>query len=158
MDNKPDWRTGAYKLSREERLQVVNWLFALSWDEVSALAKKRLRASFPTAPPEMLKTAEHHLYVDGKDDALMWLAELGLFLKDNDAEPPSLGVSHQFMYHLYNWFQFRALLPDGKAGLLANVKEARQFIEEGTPEAALGSLKNLEEALDGNLDYPQFDR
>jgi hypothetical protein len=93
MDSKPELRSSAYRLSREERLQVVNWLFGLTWEEMSSLAKRRLRDSFPTAPPEMLHTAEFHLYVDGKEDALMWLAELGLFLKDNEAEPPSLSLS-----------------------------------------------------------------
>jgi hypothetical protein len=156
MDNNPDRRTGAYKLSREERLAVVNWLFSLPWDDMIQLARVRLKKSFPTAPAEMLKTAEFHLYVDGKDDALLWLAELALFLKEDKAEPPSLAVAQQFLYHLYNWFQFRALLPEGKPGLLELVKEAKQLIEQGDHEAALGSLQCLEESLDGNLDYPQF--
>ena len=154
MDNKPDWRTGAYKLSREEQLAVVNWLFSIPFEEMIAIARLRLQKSFPNAPSKMIGCAEFHLYVDGRDDALLWLAELALFIKDENAEPPSLAVAWQFLYHLYNWFQFRALLPDGKPGLMELIKEARQLIKEGDAEAALGSLQCLEEALDGNLNYP----
>jgi hypothetical protein len=156
MDSNTDWRKGADKLSQEEQLEVVNWLFSLHWEEWSKLAATRLQKSFPTAPPEMLKTAQHHLYVDGKDDALLWLAELALYLKDPNAEPPSLAAAHRFLYHLYNWFQFRALLPEGKPGLLALVKETKQFVEEGDHQSALASLQSLEETIDGNLDWPQF--
>jgi hypothetical protein len=155
MGNDSEWRTGAWKLGQEERLQVVNWLFSLEFNEMISLARTRLREAFPNAPPEMLFTAEHHLFVDGKDDALLWIAELAVFRKDSG--PPSLGCTFMFLHHLYNWWQFRALLPEGKQGIRELVKEIRDLIEEGSPEAALGTLKILEESLDGNLDYPKFD-
>src|SRR5262245_396874 len=123
-----DWQpTGVYKLRREEKLKLFQWLFSLEYSEWHALAQQRLAAAFPTAPKEMLHTAEHHLYGDGKDAALDWIADMALFLQSPDAPPPDLGVAFDLLHHLYNWWQFRDLLPEGKQGLLDIVKEAREF-------------------------------
>ena len=148
--------TGVSKLSRDEKLELFQWLFSLECSELHALAQQRLAAAFPTAPKEMLHTAEHHLYVDGKNDALDWVADMASFLRSPDAPPPDLGVAFGLLHHLYNWWQFRDLLPEGKEGLLGIVKEAREFIKEGSPEAALHSLQLIEESLEGNVDFPKF--
>ena len=157
MANNSKRKKGVWNLSREDKLQLLNWLFSLETSELTALARERLATAFPTAPEEMLRTAEHHLYVDGKDAALNWIAELARFLQSPDAPPPDYGHDWDLLYHLYNWWQFRALLPEGKSQLLALTREARKFIEEGSLDAALTSLKAIEDSLDGNLDCPQID-
>lgn len=105
----------------------------------------------------MIHTAEHHLFVDGKDAALAWIAELARFLQSDDSQPPHQGHDWDLLHHLYNWWQFRALLPDGKAELIQIAKEAQEFIKEGSLDAALASLKAIEESLEGNLNYPQIE-
>ena len=150
--------TGVQKLSREEKLKLVTWLFSLESSDLSALAQKQLTKAFPTAPKEMLRTAEFHLYVDGKGAALDWIADLALFLQSPSAEPPCLGNAFHLLYHLYNWWQFQELLPEGTQGLRDLVNDAKQFIAEGDPDAAIGALQMIEQSLDGNLDYPKIGR
>lgn len=157
MSNNSGGREGVWELSREEKLQLVNWLFSLEFDELNSRAKEQLAKAFPTAPEAMLQTARFHLYVDGKDAALDWIAELARFLQSPDQPPPSYGHSWHLLYQVYNWWQFCALLPEGKPGLQELVKEVRELIEEGSPDAALSTLKILEDSLDGNLDHPKFD-
>jgi hypothetical protein len=157
MTNNANNEKGAWNPTRDEKLKLVNWMFSLQSSDLSALALNRLASAFPTAPEAMLHTAEHHLFVDGKDAALDWIANLAKFLQSQDELPPDYGRDWDLLYHLYNWWQFRALLPEGKPQLLQHIREAREFIEEGSLDAALGSLKAIEESLDGNLDCPQFD-
>jgi hypothetical protein len=148
--------TGVWKLTREQKLELVNWMFSLSMDERIARAQPKLAEAYPTAPEHMLRIAGFHLYVDGPDAVLNWLADLARFLRSTDGLPPDEGHTYDLMHHVYNWWQFCELLPEGKPGLQKIVKENRDLIEEGSPEAALGSVKILEEMIEGNLDFPQI--
>jgi hypothetical protein len=148
---------GVWKLSREQKLELVNWMFSLPVEERLALARNQIAKAYPAAPVHMRRTAEHHLYVDGADSVLNWLADLARFLRSTGESPPDQGHTYDLMHHVYNWWQFCELLPEGKPGLQKVVKEIRELIEEGSPEAALGSVKILEEMIEGNVDFPKID-
>ena len=105
----------------------------------------------------MQHTGAFHVYVDGCDAALRFLAESERFLRD-PSTPIDRGVSYELLYHLYNWHQFQELLPAGRAGLLDLLQELRQFVAEDDREAILKTVENLEEVLEANENPPDFDR
>jgi hypothetical protein len=145
------------KLSADEKLKLVNWMFSLPMQERLSLAQRHLAKAYPTAPEEMLLTARFHLYVDGADAVLDWLAETARFLQSADESPPNCGTTYHLLYHVYNWWQFESILPSGKLGLKEMVKEIHDLIEEGDPKTALGHVKILEEMIEGNVDVPKID-
>lgn len=68
-----------YDRDRQERLELAIALLRRDGDVPAAT--RALRKAYPTAPEEMIRTAVHHLYVDGPEAALDWLAESELFLR-----------------------------------------------------------------------------
>ena len=68
-----------------------------------------------------------------------------------------LGVTYEVLYHIYNWMQFRELLPDGRQHILELLAELKQFVEEDDRAAIRSTAQELEDALGGSRDYPQFE-
>ncbi|MEH2052653.1 hypothetical protein [Nostoc sp.] len=138
------------QFSREQRWEIVRTLLQRS--NLSNEAKQAFRQSYPNAPEEMLKTAVFHTYVDGIDAAIDWLVDLELFLHKPSHEL-DIGVTYHLLYHLYNWYQFNALLPDGKAGVLERLKEIKELASDGDIQAIIATVEELESMFEGSRNY-----
>ncbi|MEH1932405.1 MAG: hypothetical protein V7L14_01465 [Nostoc sp.] len=141
------------QLSREQRWEMVQTLLQRS--NLSNEAKQVFRQAYPYAPEEMLKTAVFHTYVDGMEAAIDWLVDLELFLREPSHEL-DIGVTYHLLYHLYNWYQFSALLPDAKAGVFERLKEIKHLASDGDIEAILATVEELESIFEGDRNYPSF--
>lgn len=141
------------RLSREQSLEIVRAL--LQRDNLSNEAKQAFRKGYPNAPEEMLQTAIFHTYFDGIGAAIDWLVDLELFLRDPDRQL-DIGATYHMLYHLYNWYQFNTLLPDGKTGILGRLQEIRELVSSGDMEAIIATVEELESMFEGSRDYPNF--
>lgn len=140
-------------LNREQRCGIVQTLLQRS--DLSSEAKQAFRQAYPNAPEEMLKTAVFHTYVDGIGAAIDWLVDLELFLRE-PSRKLDIGATYHLLYHLYNWYQFNELLPDGKTGVLDRLKEIRELVADGETEAILATVEELESMFEGGRNYPNF--
>lgn len=149
-------RTGAWKLSADERMELAAALLRRTLDERVTAAHAAFRRAFPTASDAMIGTATHHVYVDGPGDTVLWLADAELFLRDPNHEL-CRGVTWNLLYHIYNWHMFRELLPEAKSGMIERLDEIKEFIDEGSLDAAKGAVDDLKEMLEGNLNPPNVE-
>ena len=140
--------------SRTEHLTLALALFARS--DLGADGRVALAKAYPMASDAMLSTAAFHVYVDGCDAALAFLADAERFLRDPSVELDP-GVTWELLHQVYNWHQFRALLPDGKPGVLELLAEMKQFVAEDDREALLKTVASLEEVLEGGRTHPEFE-
>lgn len=137
-----------------------------TWEFVAALARRldladaartAFQKAYPNAPQSMIDTATFHVAVDGVGAAFDWLAAVERFLRE-----PHLGfdggATWHLLYHLYNWQQFQNLLPEGRAGMIEWVAQAKQMLAEGDSVAAGEALKQLEAMLQGGLQPPDFEQ
>jgi hypothetical protein len=134
-------------LSREQRWEII--LTLLQRDNLRNEAKQALRQVYPDAPGEMLETAIFHTYVDGVGAAIDWLVDLELCLREPKREL-DIGATYHLLYHLYNWSQFSALLPEGKTGVLERLREIKALIKDGEIEAILATVEDLESMFEGD--------
>ena len=149
-----DDRNEVWTLPRAEQLALAQALFARrNW---TADGRALLKELYPSAPEAMVSTAAHHLYVDGAEALLRMLAALELSLRTRELKV-DYGVVWELLYHAYNWQQFEALLPGGRAELHDFVDEALGFVEEGDLEAVRSHLKEIKDRLDGHRDPPMFE-
>jgi hypothetical protein len=139
--------------SRQERWEIVQTL--LERKDLINNARAAFRQAYPNAPEEMLQTAIFHTYVDGIGAAIDWLTDLELFLREpNDGL--DIGNTSHLLYHLYNWFQFNALLPESKEGVLERLKDIKDLVSDGDLETILLSIEELESIFKGGRSYPDF--
>ncbi|MCC5645788.1 hypothetical protein LC607_23180 [Nostoc sp. CHAB 5824] len=138
------------QFSREQRWEIVRTLLQRS--NLSSEAKQAFRQAYPNAPEKMLKTAVFHTYVDGIEAAIDWLVDLELFLRE-PSHQLDIAVTYHLLYHLYNWYRFNALLPDGKAGVLERLKEIKELASDGDIEAIFAAVEELESMFEGGLNY-----
>ena len=138
---------------REESLEIVRSLLQRS--DRQSDAKQAFSQAYPNAPEEMLSTAIFHTYVDGIGAAIDWLVNLELFLRSPNKQL-DMGATYHLLYHLYNWYQFYALLPDGKAGVLHRLKQIKECIADGETDAILSTIEELESMFKGSRNYPDF--
>jgi hypothetical protein len=137
-----------------ETMQLIHALLARK--DLRGRAKEAFQKAYPEAPPDMVGSAVFHVYVDGIEAALEWVAATEQFLQD-----PSKGIDYgatfHLLYHLYNWQQFQALLPNGRTGVLALLNDAKEGLEENDPEFALKTIKNLIDIVSAGLSPPEFE-
>ncbi|MEH2000367.1 MAG: hypothetical protein V7L00_16735 [Nostoc sp.] len=138
------------QFSREQRWEIIRTLLQRS--NLSSQAKQAFRQAYPNASEEMLKTAVFHTYVDGIEAVIDWLVDLELFLRE-PSHQLDIGVTYHLLYHLYNWYQFNALLPDGKAGVLERLKEIKDLASDGDIKAILPAVEELESMFEGDRNY-----
>ncbi len=153
MEEMTSPQSGVYDLAPEERRELA--LSLLNRSDRAKVARGAFRQAYPNAPEEMIHTAVHHLYVDGPVAAVDWLAEAELFLRD-PAQEIGYGPTLHLLDHAYNWLQFQALLPEGKAELLALVRQLKEFADDGDMEAVRETVAELESTLEGNRSAPDF--
>lgn len=143
-----------YDLTDQERLQLAVAL--MSRPNRASDGLRALEAAYPGVAYDMAHRAAHHLYNDGPPAVVAFLADAELFLRDPKHQM-HYGVVSELLYHVYNWMQFRELLPNGKQHVLELLAELKQFVADDDREAIVATAKELEEALEGDRDYPQFE-
>ncbi|MGB3533774.1 MAG: hypothetical protein WBA13_09675 [Microcoleaceae cyanobacterium] len=111
------------------------------------------QVAYPHAPEKMISTAVFHIYVDGIIAALDWLVEVEFFLQ-NPKPLLSHGITFHLIYHLYNWLQFEAIIPETNENLLEQISDVQAAIEDNDKDAALYLLEELKEKFEGNLNPP----
>jgi hypothetical protein len=137
-----------------------------TWELVNALLQRTnltqdadaaFKQAYPEAPPHMIETATFHVATDGIGAALEWVASVERFLRD-----PSKGIdsgrTFHVLYHLYNWEQFVALLPAGRAGMLEWVNQLQESLADGDVIAANKECKQLKEMLEAGLQPPRIEQ
>jgi hypothetical protein len=134
-----------------ETLELVHGL--LDRIGVVETATTAFRRAYPDAPPHMIEAAVYHVFRDGVGAALDWVAAAEKFLRDPAAGFDS-GATWHAVYHLYNWQQFEALLPIGRAGVLDRLSDIKLFLSENNPKAATEVIKQLEELFRGDVQPP----
>ena len=141
-------------LSADQRLELALALLRRPSPHAEGVAT--LRKLYPAAPEQMLDTASWHAFQELPRAVVDLLAELELSLRE--PEPyfyAGLGVDA--LYHLYNVFQFGALLPEGRAGLEELVQEVKECLQNGDHENALKNLESLERKLSACESAPDID-
>lgn len=144
--------TSAYDLSREDRSSYARSAMDRGAERIE-MARVAFRQLYPAAPKEMIEAAVFHVYVDGIDAAMMWLAESERFLR-NPSKAIHSSVTYELLNHVYNWHMLDSLMPSGRPGLLGMLDEIHQFAAEGDTEAIQASIKSIKEMLDGNETAP----
>lgn len=143
--------TRVFALPHEERLALAMAL--LKRPRRRPEGREAVRAVFPQAPEEMADTAAHHLFGDGVDAALDLLAAAELMLRAPGRDLDRGTVQH-LAYHLYNWMQFIALLPDGKQELLDLVAQLKEAVEENDLPFIRQTAELLGDVVGGSRSHP----
>ena len=125
-------------LARRDAIEDARWAFA---------------DRYPDAPKEMIDTATFHVCVDGIDAALVWLASIEQFLQ-HPKRGLDYGATWHLLYHLYNWQQFDALLPLGRAGIAEHLADVKTLLDEGNSTAAEETIDRLIKCLGGDVAPP----
>ena len=138
----------------ETQLAMVQALFARP--NRGSDGRQAFAQAYPQAPDAMIQTAAFHVYVDGCAAAVAFLAEAERFLRDQSEE---IGYAETFelLYHIYNWHQFRALLPEGKAEMLTLLAELKQHVADADLGAIAQTVQELEDTLEGSRTPPDFE-
>ena len=152
-----DERPGVWNKSEAERLELALALLQRKDREREQAGLAAFRLRYPAAPERMLFTAAHHVFGDGPEDVVRWLADAEMFLRDPEHKLCG-GVTWSLLYHVYNWHQFAALLPEGKPMVLGLLEELKEFADEGALDAVKFHVKQLQDMFNGNQDVPDFDK
>jgi hypothetical protein len=146
-------RSAIYRLPPEQRQKLALDLLARA--DRSGDGRAAFRRKYPHAPQEMIDTATFHVYVDGPSAVIDFLAEAELAIRDPEHEI-ELAPTVELLYHVYNWLQFRELLPQGRSDMLELVKQLRTALDEEDPEFLEATLSELEDILQGTRTPPDF--
>ena len=149
----PDAPEGVYALTAQQKLDLA--LSLMAREHRARDGRGAFRAAYPEAAEEMVGTAAHHVYTDGAPALIAFLADAELFLRD-PAHRMHLGVTYEVLYHIYNWMQFRELLPDGRRNVLELLAELKKFVEEDDRKAIVATAQEIEDALNGSRNHPDF--
>jgi hypothetical protein len=137
--------------SSAERLALA--VACLSRPDIRHAGLDALRKTYPHAPDAVLRTAVHHLYGDLPEALCDMLAVAELSLRTPGREI-GFGAPYHAIDHLYNFLHFRALLPDGMAGMRELVAELQLELAAGDLEAATATAAELRDRVEGNLSAP----
>jgi hypothetical protein len=137
----------------DERLAKVQFLLDNRDPEVDRAA---LRALHPAAPEEMINSAHYHIFTDGVDAAVDWLVAIHDFQR-NPSRGLDSGDTFHVLYHLYNWLQLQALMPEGRQDLVDIVAELKQAIEEDDLDFVKHVIGSLDEVVNAGRQPPQIE-
>ncbi|MEM7559847.1 MAG: hypothetical protein AAF394_12070, partial [Planctomycetota bacterium] len=120
------------------------------------LAKAAFQQKYPEATEQMLSAAVYHLFADGVDACVEWLAELERFLRDDD-HTLSHGFSWHLLHHVYNWHQLESLMPHGKSAMYDLLDEILESASENDMDGVCQSAKEFKAILDGDDSAPSVE-
>lgn len=141
-------------MTRAEKLERIARL--ATRDDVPDLAAKALRREFPNAPESMINTAIFHVYTDGVDAVLDWLAAAADALTEGTPLPDD-GKTWHLLYHVFNWYQFRELMPHGSQELLDWIEGLEESVNEDDRDSILAHTKAIKEILDASRPQPKIE-
>ena len=141
-------------MTREEKLQKIASLASAT--DVRERATQALRREFPNAPDAMINTAIFHVYTDGVDAVLDWLVAAAEALTEGTPLPDN-GKTWHLLYHVFNWYQFRELMPHGSQELLDWIEGLEECVNEDDREAILEHTKGIREILDASRPHPRIE-
>lgn len=147
-------RPGIYNLNRAERWELAKALMDRA--DAPSDGKAAFRRAYPTATDEMVHSAAFHVYVDGPEAVVDWLADAELFLRDPNHSLCS-ATSWHLLYHVYNWHLLEALMPHGRPGVLARLKDIKELAAQGDFEAVRHEAEQLEEMFGATVSPPSVD-
>ncbi|MDJ1182915.1 hypothetical protein [Roseofilum casamattae] len=124
-------------------------------DDIRADAREAFQKAYPDAPDCMIDVAIFHIYIDGIGATLDWLVEIEKFLREPDNEI-DYSASLHLLYHIYNWHQLLALLPEGYPKMIELIEKIKAAINDDDIEAALDSAEELEDNFKGHRNFPNF--
>ena len=104
----------------------------------------------------MLSAAVFHLFADGVDACVEWLAELERFLSDDDHKL-SHGFSWSLLHHVYNWHQLESLMPHGKSVMYDLLDQILESASEDDMDGVRRSAKEFKAILDGDDSAPSVE-
>ena len=142
---------GIYRFTERERWELAAALMARPHRRDDG--RRAIRAAYPQAPEEMVSTGAHHLFGDGAEAAVDLLAAAELLIRDPTQELDA-GATVHLTYHLYNWLQFRALLPEGRQDVLDLVKQLRSAVNDNDMEFVRATVAELEDVVEGHRSPP----
>ena len=140
-------------LSYEQKLELIKTLFER--EDIRKEASEAFIYKYPHASKEMVNTAIFHVYVDGMKSLLDWLVDIELFLQDSKHDLDE-GLTYHVLYHLYNWLQFKTLLPDTTEDIVNKIDDIEMAIKDNEANVALDLLEELKDKYHGGLNYPDF--
>ncbi len=139
--------------AHQRKMKIVQSL--IERDDIRRDAREAFKKAYPNAPKCMTEVAIFHVYVDGIGAALDWLVAIENFLRNpDDLINPS--KSSHLLYHVYNWDQFLALLPQGYPKIIKLIEDIKASINDDEIDVALDSIEELEESLHARLNNPDF--
>ncbi|MDB9518153.1 hypothetical protein PN466_14475 [Roseofilum reptotaenium CS-1145] len=139
--------------AHQRKMKIVQSL--IERDDIRRDARESFKKAYPNAPECMTEVAIFHVYVDGIGATLDWLVAIENFLRNPDNLIPHSKSSH-LLYHIYNWHQFLALLPEGYPKIVELVEDIKAYINDDEIDVALDSIEELEDVLQARLDNPDF--
>ena len=142
-------------LSREEQVNYAIAVLHRGAERVE-IARQAFRAQYPAAPEEMISAAVFHVYVDGLDAAMQWLADAERFLRD-PKETLNYGITWHLLHHVYNWHMLEALMPVGRNGLDDLLDQIQTFADEGDAGSIRSTISQIKKMLDGDEEAPRID-
>lgn len=105
----------------------------------------------------MIYSAAHHVYVDGCEAAIDFVAAAERFLRNPESsEPPDYGVTFHLLDHVYNWHMFQQLLPDAKPTLVALLKELNDAVAASDRDGVLRTTAEIEGIILGHQNPPSI--
>jgi hypothetical protein len=124
----------------------------------AADAREAFRHAYPAAPAEMINSAVFHVISDGLGAVVDWLAAVETFLREPKPGGPSGSDLWHVVYHLYNWQQFQALLPVGRADLLEALENAKRSLEsDADVVSAIKAVNEVIARLHGSATPPRVE-
>ena len=142
-----------YLLSLSRRRELALALLSRSHADRDALAA--FKRKYPSAPEKMLSTAVHHLYGDGPQAVIDFLADAELAIQ-NPSHEVGYGPASDILYHVYNWLQFRAILPEGKQLLLELLSQLEGAVKDDDRELILSTVEEFRDVLEGSRQPPEM--
>ena len=149
-DELPE-QTGVYARSPTGRRELALALLSRAHPDADGLAA--LRRKHPSVPEPMLRTAVHHLYVDGPQAAVDFLADAELAI-ENPSHEVGYGPASELLYHVYNWLLFRAIMPEGKIDLLDLLAQLERAVKDDDRDLILATVAELRDVIDGHRQPP----
>jgi hypothetical protein len=151
-DPSNDSPRGVWALSPEERRALA--LALLDRPNRASDGLAALRGKYPrSVPDDMVHTAAHHVYNDGPDAVVDFLADAELAIRDPEHQLDYGAVFH-VLDHLYNWLQFAAIIPEGTRDLLDLSAALRQHVADKDWDAVAQVAAELGDILEGARQPP----
>ena len=119
------------------------------------LARDVFRRKYPEATDQMVSAAVFHLFTDGVDACVDWLADLERFLSDPNHQLCH-GTSSHLLYHVYNWHQLESLMPHGKSAMHDLLDDILESVTDNDMDGIRSAANEFKAILEGH-DVPPSD-